>query len=104
ELVTLQTQDRRQAFEILLAEQPVAPPCPLRCQETLVFEEADLRDRDVGELVGQAAHDLAVTKHPGCATDGGAHTRVTAPRRSAGTCRSAARRRSRAPGCRSVGG
>ena len=48
-----------QALDVALAEQPVAAPRPLRAQQPLVLEEADLRDRDVRELVAQAPHDLA---------------------------------------------
>src|SRR5262249_53099873 len=73
ELVALQPQDRRQSLEVLLAEEPVAAARPLRIQQPLVLEEADLRDRDVGELVGEAIHDLADPEHPRASGCGGAH-------------------------------
>ena len=42
-----------------LAEEPVAALRAPRREQALVLEVADLRDRDVRELVAQAAHDLA---------------------------------------------
>jgi len=59
ELVALEAQDRHQALDVLLAEEPVAAAGPLRAEQALVLEEADLGDRDVRELLAQAAHDLA---------------------------------------------
>ena len=72
ELVALQAQDRLQALEVVLAEQPVAALRAARRQQPLVLEVADLRDRDVRELVAQPAHDLADPEEPlpGCASAG----------------------------------
>src|SRR5439155_9859009 len=71
--VALQAQDRRQALEVVLTEEAVAAARPLGRQQPLVLEEADLRDRDVGEFVGQAADDLADAKHPRAGADGRTH-------------------------------
>ena len=54
ELVALQAQDRDQALDVCLGEQAVAAACAPRLQQALILEVADLRDRDVGELVPQA--------------------------------------------------
>ena len=51
ELVALQPQDRLQPLDVVLAEQAVAAPRALRREQPLVLEVADLRDRDVRELV-----------------------------------------------------
>ena len=64
ELVALQPQDRLQPLEVGLAEQPVAALRAPRRQQPLVLEVADLRDRDVRELVDEPAHDLADAKQP----------------------------------------
>ena len=50
ELVALQPQDRLEALDVLLAEEPVAAARALRRQQALILEVADLRDRDVREL------------------------------------------------------
>ena len=50
ELVALQAQNRPQPLEVLVAEEPVAALGPLRREQALVLEVADLRDRHVGEL------------------------------------------------------
>ena len=55
ELVALQPQDRREPLDVVLAEEPVAAARPLRAQQPLVLEEADLRDRDVRELLARGA-------------------------------------------------
>ena len=55
ELVALQAQDRLQPLDVVLAEQPVAAAGPLRRQQALILEVADLRDRDVRELVAAGA-------------------------------------------------
>src|SRR5206468_7343915 len=62
ELVPLQPQDRLQPFEVCLAEEPVAALCAPRRQQALVLEVADLRDRDVRELLDQPTDDLADAK------------------------------------------
>ena len=59
ELVALQAQDRDQSLDIGLGEQPVAAARSARLQQALILEVADLRDRDVGELVPQALADGA---------------------------------------------
>src|SRR5205085_4669888 len=55
ELVALHAQDRAQPLDVLLAEQAVAAARPPRREQALVLEVADLRDRDVRELVLEAA-------------------------------------------------
>ena len=59
ELVALEAQDRLQPLEVLGAEQAVAALRAPRSEQPLVLEVADLRDRDVGELLAQAAHHLS---------------------------------------------
>ena len=55
ELVALEPEDRLQPLDVLLAEQPVSAARPLRREEALILEVADLRDRDVRELGSAAA-------------------------------------------------
>src|SRR5262245_22490370 len=59
ELVALEPQDRLEPFEVMVGEEAVAATRPLRADQAFVLEEADLRDRDVGELVAQPSDDLA---------------------------------------------
>ena len=59
ELVALQPQDRDQALDVRLGEEPVAAPRAARVQQALILEVPDLRDRDVRELVAQALADRA---------------------------------------------
>jgi len=48
-----------QALYVVVIELPVARRRPLGVNEALAFEEADLRDRDVRELVPEEREDLA---------------------------------------------
>src|SRR5581483_2443169 len=59
ELVALEEQDRLEPVDVVLGEEPVAALRPLRRQEPLVLEVADLRDRDVRELGLQPPADRA---------------------------------------------
>jgi hypothetical protein len=54
ELVALELEDPAQALHVVLAEEPIAAARPPRREQPLVLEEANLRDRDVRELVLQA--------------------------------------------------
>src|SRR5262249_19150920 len=51
ELVALEAEDRLEALDVLLVEEPVAALRPAGGEQPLVLEVADLRDRDVGELL-----------------------------------------------------
>ena len=102
ELVPLEAQDRPQALDGVLVEEPVAAPRPLRREQALLLEVADLRDRDVRETRRAGAG-----RPPRCA--GGRSASMSAAAaltrgRSACTCRSAARRRPRAGRTRCAGG
>src|SRR5207244_2550782 len=57
ELVSLQPEDRLQPFDVVLREEPVAALGAQWVEETLILEIADLRDRDVRELVLEPAAD-----------------------------------------------
>src|SRR5262249_20340273 len=59
ELLALQAEDRPQALEVVLAEEPVAALRPSWREQAFVLEVADLRDRDVRELLREAPDDLA---------------------------------------------
>ena len=59
ELVPLQPEDRLEPLDVLFAEQPVASARALRGEQALIFEVADLRDRDVGEIRLQPPADGA---------------------------------------------
>ena len=59
ELLALHAQNRLQALEIVLAEQPIPALRAPRRHQPLVLEVADLRDRDVGELLEEPPHDLS---------------------------------------------
>src|SRR5262245_19903699 len=50
EVVALEAEDRLETVDVVLAEQAVPPARPLRRQQALVLEIADLRDRDVREI------------------------------------------------------
>jgi hypothetical protein len=58
-LVALHPQDLLQLVNVLVVELPVPRGRPLRIDQPLGFEEADLRDRDVGELRLHRYQDLA---------------------------------------------
>src|SRR5204863_9030430 len=64
ELVALEPQDRLEALDVVLAEEPVAALRPARREQALVLEVADLRDRDVGELRLQRPADRADRQQP----------------------------------------
>ena len=64
EVVLLLVQDPPQARHVGLVELPVARRGALGVDEALALEEADLRDRDVGELVAQHAEHLADREVP----------------------------------------
>src|SRR5262249_56528338 len=59
ELVALQAQDRPQPFDVGLAVEAIAARGAPRVEQLLVLEVADLRDRDVVELVLQDLADGA---------------------------------------------
>src|SRR6185503_6973283 len=64
ELVPLQPENRLEAVDVVLREEPVAALRPPWRQEALVLEVADLRDRDVRELVLQSPADGANREGP----------------------------------------
>src|SRR5439155_25143273 len=64
ELVPLQAQDRLQALDVVLAEEPVTALGATWRKQSLVLEVADLRDRDVRELGLQAPADGADREQP----------------------------------------
>src|SRR4029077_15527012 len=64
ELVSRQAQNRLQALDVVLREEPVAAPCPARVQEPLVLEVTDLRDRDVRKLALERFADRADREQP----------------------------------------
>src|SRR4029453_2311148 len=64
ELVALEAQDRTQGLHRVLVEEAVAAPRPLRREQTLLLEVADLRDRDVGKLVAQLTADRSDVLEP----------------------------------------
>ena len=59
EVIALLGQDPAEAGEVVLVELPVAGGRALGVEQALALEEADLRDRDVGELVLQQGEHLA---------------------------------------------
>src|SRR5437870_543598 len=59
EVLALLAQDPAQAGHVVLVELAVARRGALRVEEPLALEEADLRDRDVGELLLQERQHLA---------------------------------------------
>src|SRR2546423_7172322 len=64
ELVPLKAQDRLQALDVVLAEEPVAALRAARRQQALILEVPDLGDRDVRELGLQAPADGADREQP----------------------------------------
>src|SRR5207244_4206976 len=64
ELVALQAQNRLQPLDVVLREEPVATLRAPRVQQPLVLEVADLRDRDLGELVLEPIADRADREEP----------------------------------------
>ena len=69
ELVALQPEDRLEPLDVGVREQPVAAARAARREQPLILEVADLRDRDVRELVPQALADRAdrvQARGPGC--------------------------------------
>ena len=64
ELVPLQAENRLQALDVVLAEEPVTALRPPRREQALVLEVADLGDRDVRELGLEAPADRADRKQP----------------------------------------
>jgi len=64
ELVPLESQDRLEAFHVLLGVEAVSPLRPTGGQEPLVLEVADLRNRDVRELRAQSPPDGADRERP----------------------------------------
>src|SRR5262249_15708839 len=57
ELVALEPEDRLQPLDLVLADHPIPAPPPARGEQSLVLEVADLRDRDVRELLLQHPAD-----------------------------------------------
>src|SRR5262249_17381909 len=64
EPAALQAEDGRQPLDVVLGEEPVPALRPPRVQEPLILEVADLRDRDVGELVLEPVADRADREEP----------------------------------------
>jgi hypothetical protein len=64
ELVALQPEDGLQPVDVVLGEEPVAALRPPRREQALILEVADLRDRNVGELVLEAPADRADGEGP----------------------------------------
>ena len=90
----LLVQDPAQPLDVGGVELPVARRRALGVDEALALEEADLRDRDVGELVAQLVEHLAdreVRRARPCSTSARRGRRRA--RSSGGSGRSAARRR-----------
>src|SRR5919199_4636024 len=59
ELVALEAQERLEPLDVLLAEEPIAALRPPEREQALVLEVADLRDRDVRELLLEPRADGA---------------------------------------------
>src|SRR5262249_39700015 len=57
ELVALEPEDRLEPLDVVLAEHPIPALRPARGEQSLVLEVADLRDRDVRELLLQHPAD-----------------------------------------------
>ena len=57
ELVALQAQDRRETLDVVSGEQAIPTACPLRRDQALVLEVANLGDGDVRELVAKRLAD-----------------------------------------------
>ena len=64
ELVPLEPQDLAQPLHVVLGEEAIAAVRALRLEEALILEVADLRDRDVRELLLQAAAHRADRQRP----------------------------------------
>jgi hypothetical protein len=64
-LVALEGQDEAQALDVVRGVLPVPGAGPLRRDEALLLEEADLRRRDLRELPRQFAQDLADVEDTG---------------------------------------
>src|SRR4029079_11918881 len=73
ELVALQAQDRLEALDVVLAEEPVAALRASRREQALILQVADLRDRDVRKLGLQPPADRADREQAGADGLGGAH-------------------------------
>src|SRR6476469_9277684 len=63
-LVPLQAENRLQPLDVVLREEPVAALRAPRVEEPLVLEVADLRDRNVGELVLEPVAHRADREEP----------------------------------------
>src|SRR5207248_1771215 len=64
ELVSLQAQDRLEPLDVLLAEHAIAALRPSWREQPLVLEVADLRDRDIRELLFEHSADGADREQP----------------------------------------
>src|SRR3954469_8278022 len=63
-LVSLQPQNRLEPLQVVLAEEPVTALRSAWSEQPLVLEVADLRDRDVGEVVLEQRADGPDRQHP----------------------------------------
>jgi hypothetical protein len=63
-LVPLETEDRPEALDVVVAVEAVAALRPARREEALAFQVADLRDRDVGKLVAELLADRPDRQSP----------------------------------------
>ena len=95
EVLLLLVQDPAQPVDVGAVELPVPRRRPLRVDEPLALEEADLRDRDVGELVAQRRQHLTDREVLGRRRRVGITVRPRPRGRSARTGRPGSRRRPR---------
>ncbi len=63
-MVALLPEDEPEPFDVVLVELSVAAVGPSRGEQPLRLQEADLRHRDVGELVTEQVDDLADRERP----------------------------------------
>ena len=92
-VLALLAQDAAQQFDVVVVELAVSRRRPLRVDQTLALEEADLRDRDVGELLEQQPEHLTDRQVRHRSLDAHLLSHRCVRRTRGGTCRSAARRR-----------
>jgi hypothetical protein len=57
-MLSLLAQDPPQALDVVVIELAVPRGRPLGDEQAAALEEADLRDRDVGELVAEQGKDV----------------------------------------------
>jgi hypothetical protein len=58
EVLALLAEHPFQALDVVVVELPVPRRCAFRIDESLAFQESDLRDRDVRKLLAQQRQDV----------------------------------------------